>query len=68
MLFGIIVLTVLFTLLIKAIAWAETSCYDSGKLRKAMEESDKERIVRIVKAEDTFFKRLLKKTKGVKDE
>ena len=65
---GIIVLTVLFALLIMAIGLVETSCYDSGKLRKAMKEPDEERIVRIVEAEDTMFKRLLKKTKGVKDE
>ena len=65
MFIGIIVIAVAVILLLITIHWVQVSCYDSEKLRKAMKESDEERIVRIVEAEDTMFKRLLKKAKGV---
>ena len=66
MLIGIIVIAIAIILLLIAIHWMQISSYDSDKLRKAMKESDKERIVRIVEAEDTMFKRLLNKVKGIK--
>ena len=77
MLIGIITIAIAIILLMIAIGKIRVSSYNSKKLRKVLEQSDQERIeqiirakktVRIVKAEDTMFKRLLKKTKGVKDE
>ena len=57
--FGIIVVIILFLLLIMAIHWAQVTSYDSEKLRKAMEESDRERIVRIIEVKQTILGRLL---------
>ncbi len=77
MLIGIITIAIAIILLMIAIGKIRVSSYNSKKLRKVLEQSDQERIeqiirakktVRIVKAEDTIFKRLLKKIKGVKDE
>ena len=75
MLIGIITIAIAIILLMITIGKIRVSSYNSKKLRKVLEQSDQERIeqiirakktVRIVKAEDTMFKRLLKKTKGVK--
>ena len=77
MLIGIITIAIAIILLMIAIGKIRVSSCSSKKLRKVLGQSDQERIeqiirakktVRIVKAEDTMFKRLLKKTKGVKDE
>ena len=57
--FGIILLIVLLILFIMAIHWVQVTSYDSEKLRKAMEESDRERIVRIIEVKQTMFERFL---------
>ena len=57
--FGIILVIILFLLLIMAIHWAQVTSYDSEKLRKAMEESDRERIVRIIEVKQTVLERFL---------
>ena len=69
MIVGIIVIAVATILLAIAIGRIKVTWYNPRKLRKELEEQDNERIerilrakktVRIVEAEDTMFKRMMK--------